>query len=652
MQLKKLFAGIAAAATLLGGMALGAGTAVADVTEGQEIEAYGQSSSNRVSLKLTAGEGAESLVNGHTFRAVELGDYVSGIAVSKGHLKSITTKTYNTEYPLDGVKDLPSILDEVLKTVDEDANTDGVQNAYVGSSYETAKDPIAYVAANYIGFGEGSKDTTSATAPYEGLLRDFVTALTANADYQAYANAGGLNQDVAQPITGANGVASFGVYTNGKNPDPRGVNAGLYLIEDITPGATAKTLPVLTGTKFFSGAEYTGSVQEWDLDGYTAAGYTLGEVNVKPAPNKAPATPVKSIVEAQSVGKDGLTGSAQVGDYVKYQITTSVPDLRDISKSEFTVTDGHKSGLEFVKGDADHPVTVTVGSGDDAKDVPSDWDGESTWQYTWKYVPTVSPDPDGNYYVIFYLDKYVKDAGRDTATIGKPLTITYYMRVTKDAVHATKVAAQGNVNNASVDVSKLDGSYGTDTIAGNSTTLYTYDTAFTKKSKADDSALAGAGFKVQNAQGQWLAQDADGVWSAAADEASATELKSAADGSVALKGLGEGVYTVKESTVPTGFLASSAPTFTVTVADQDAEKVLDGAFTVAYAETSKTGLVVPDAANDTAVVYNVTSITQLPLTGGAGIALFTVIAAALLGAGAFGAVRMRRQSVAGRSVRA
>ncbi|OZG65613.1 hypothetical protein BHAP_0561 [Bifidobacterium hapali] len=93
---------------------------------------------------------------------------------------------------------------------------------------------------------------------------------------------------------------------------------------------------------------------------------------------------------------------------------------------------------------------------------------------------------------------------------------------------------------------------------------------------------------------------------------------SGADGKVSFGGLSAGTYTVTETAVADGYLTNVKPTFTVTIAD-------DGTVTFG----SDTWNLVD---NTTKTVKNVKSITQLPLTGAAGTALFTVLGILLAGA--------------------
>lgn len=130
---------------------------------------------------------------------------------------------------------------------------------------------------------------------------------------------------------------------------------------------------------------------------------------------------------------------------------------------------------------------------------------------------------------------------------------------------------------------------------------------------------------------KWLTQDANGVWGKTDNEADAKVFTSGDKGVVSLEGLSEGVYTVKETKAPNGYLQATVPTFTVTITDKDADGVLDGHFTATFDETTLFGLVSQDEQTGAAKVTNVKNISQLPLTGAAGVAMFLVLAVALGG---------------------
>ena len=106
-------------------------------------------------------------------------------------------------------------------------------------------------------------------------------------------------------------------------------------------------------------------------------------------------------------------------------------------------------------------------------------------------------------------------------------------------------------------------------------------------------------------------------------------------------GLADGTYTVEETQTPTGYLSSAKVTFTVTIKNGlavhfDETDFINGGNDQGSAEGTEevTGY----------KVKNYKSISQLPLTGGAGIALFTIVGLLLVGAGVTVSMRNRSSS--------
>lgn len=195
------------------------------------------------------------------------------------------------------------------------------------------------------------------------------------------------------------------------------------------------------------------------------------------------------------------------------------------------------------------------------------------------------------------------DLGDVKAYAGQTVTITYVATVNEDALDT--------VNNTAYVYDPH-----TDKYVENGTTVENklYSFSFTKQDAAN-AALAGAEFTISG----------DNIDKAFTDNGGKTVVTSGADGKVAFTGLAAGTYTVQETKVPDGFLQNVQPEFTVTI-DKD------GIVTF----TQDTWHLVDTA---TGTVKNVKSITQLPLTGAAGITMLVVVALLIGGAAALIAVR-------------
>ncbi|PKU90945.1 FimA fimbrial subunit-like protein [Bifidobacterium pseudolongum subsp. globosum] len=195
------------------------------------------------------------------------------------------------------------------------------------------------------------------------------------------------------------------------------------------------------------------------------------------------------------------------------------------------------------------------------------------------------------------------DLGDVKAFAGQTVTITYDATVNEDALDT--------VNN----------------------TAYVYDphtNQYVEEGTPVENKLHSFNFTKQDADGNTLAGAEFTIYGDNIDEdytanGGVTTVTSGADGKVTFKGLAAGTYTVKETKVPAGYLQNVKPEFTVTIGK-------DGNATFG---TDTWGLVNTNAQT----IKNVKSVTQLPLTGAAGITMLIVVALLLGGAGALIGVR-------------
>ena len=125
---------------------------------------------------------------------------------------------------------------------------------------------------------------------------------------------------------------------------------------------------------------------------------------------------------------------------------------------------------------------------------------------------------------------------------------------------------------------------------------------------------------------------------AAAAKTAGAERLTDAQGLLSFDGLGDGTYEITETTVPAGYLPTTA-TLTVTITGSKAKVTgtgLNNGLTDAQDAMAEDG---------TVIVRNLDSIGQLAETGAAGLTL-TVATAALLAVGAGAAYRLRRKATA------
>ncbi len=160
-------------------------------------------------------------------------------------------------------------------------------------------------------------------------------------------------------------------------------------------------------------------------------------------------------------------------------------------------------------------------------------------------------------------------------------------------------------------------------------TVKTHDVTFTKVGVDGDAAgLAGAEFAIKNVDGEYGTY-ANNTWTWATAEKAPLAATSGENGEVSFPNIAEGTYTVEEIQAPAGYAQNLLPSFQIKVTDDGVTLVNAG--TLGLASTVTNGI----------QVKNVKSVTQLPLTGAAGITMLVVVALLIGGAAALIAVRSR-----------
>ncbi|RYQ45959.1 SpaH/EbpB family LPXTG-anchored major pilin [Bifidobacterium pseudolongum] len=214
---------------------------------------------------------------------------------------------------------------------------------------------------------------------------------------------------------------------------------------------------------------------------------------------------------------------------------------------------------------------------------------------------------------------------------GQTLTMTYNATPT----FGTVVTSNTLTNTVQADAFLSLGAFNTGTTPDASSaqataTVKTHDVTFTKVGVDGDAAgLAGAQFAIKNAVGEYGTY-ANNTWTWATAEKAPLAATSDRNGEVSFPNIAEGTYTVEEIQAPAGYAQNLLPSFQITVGIDDTV-TLDNAGTLGLAST----------VDKVIQVKNVKSVTQLPLTGAAGITMLVVVALLIGGAAALIAVRSR-----------
>ena len=351
--------------------------------------------------------------------------------------------------------------------------------------------------------------------------------------------------------------------------------------------------------------------------------------------------------QTASVSKTVTDQTVAAGQDASYTITTKVPNYvgYKVNGYQFTVSDkfAHNAPLAYKTG----TLKVTV----DNKQLRAGTD------YTVAGFDATSKT------FIIDLSGYIKAEGFGTGTpaddskftnaglVGKNVTVEYKATVTGSTGNtgAANTPTIKYPNDPSNNESKQE-------VPGTPVKVFNFDYTLVKKDKTTGAALEGAKFAIKNADGKYLAytpdKDGNGKWSTLdtkpAADATSGVFTTGKNGQVTFPALDEGKYTIEEIAAPNGYV-NVGVFFSFTIAANlsgtGADQTAKPSYTIdADGVSSDRWGLVSDGSTAEVVVENVKSITQLPLTGGAGTVLFTVVAALLIGAGVTVGVKSRKAS--------
>lgn len=401
--------------------------------------------------------------------------------------------------------------------------------------------------------------------------------------------------------------------TSEKRSTTLNVPDGYYLVTD----TNKDTLPMIVGTK---------------VDGKDLSTGTLGQLTVK----TRTFTLDKTLVHAD--GSESKTGSVRVGDTATYHIAFTMPYMVGADASVRIVD--QMTGQTFK--DMTDATIDGRGVTDQVGVVKAHAGGLTAIPAKSSGLPATTLHAGS---VGFNLDRLATAANG-----GKRVVITVRATITSTADNHHIEAPTGHV--AWKDLST--GTVYTPDPPTSRADVYTGDLKVAKTSAADRTArIPDAGFKIRDkGTGKWLSWSAASGWSDAADQARATVFRtgdadmdgkvSAAEASASTKGdatfpgLSSGTYEIRETDPPEGFVKTSLglPSLTATL---DAEKG-----TVTYQGADLPNLTTVEGGR--AVVADMTSLTQLPTTGGVwGVVTAVSVMAAFAGL-AFGVRRATRAS--------
>ena len=408
---------------------------------------------------------------------------------------------------------------------------------------------------------------------------------------------------------------------------------------NVTASSTAVAVANQDSTKYeakfdsLSYGYYVVSPQDGST-GNNKRGTTAMLVNVKEAATEAQLKSEYPTVDKTVDDSDRSEGSdAQIGDTLKFTLTSKVPDLNEYEYFNFRFVDTLSKGLTLDKSS----IVVKIKD----KTLTLSNDNLATGQYT---VGTEEvTDPQGATKLTITLKDLVKLAKENSFTdiaAGDAITVTYSAALNKDAAVGTDPDAN-NTNSAKVEWGTKSESDYDSSSKEDKTHTYAFDF---KIKKIDDTAptanpLTDAEFQIKKS-GESAPMDlavvSEGSETAPLivrpaispddDAAAKTEVATPKSGLIAFQGFDAGTYKLVETKAPDGYNKLKdeiAVVITPTYKQDDgtlqsyevtfdAQKPTDGIFVI----VNKKGI-------------------ELPETGGMGTILFTLVGAAAIGYGIY-----------------
>lgn len=282
---------------------------------------------------------------------------------------------------------------------------------------------------------------------------------------------------------------------------------------------------------------------------------TAGQAGVTVSPKKDTVTVSKKVQENMdgvnnpaSEDNWGTAADYNIGDYVKFQLTGSLPtDYADYTSYEYTFHDTADQGLTFVN-DTTHPVKVYAVNDNNKVELKQD---------TLTGYQVLTSDINGETFNVKFADLKKAQAEKtgDTVNItsSTQIVVEYYAQLNENAV----LGSNGNQNKVYLQFSNNKYGEGTGKTEEHKVTVFTFKLEVTKygKTDSDKEALNGAGFTLYKAT---KVNPADSDYAKVGDEVQHT------NGNVFdFTGLDSGYYKIVETTTPKGYNTIDPITFTV-----------------------------------------------------------------------------------------
>lgn len=552
------------------------------------------------------------------------------------HLASLTNVTKDSAGKINGF--LIDTDDHMARTIVA-AMTSGQKDAYEKDANYYSDDPAV---ANPMGYlvekvfkDTSGKALSELTSPWGGdssALRAFAKS---------------LSKELAKTDAPTADKTGDSALKTGENKE---LKQGLWFLKDVTTTDDTKgtnSIPIITPTTF-DGADSWGTVTLKN---------TTPTIDKKLVDSKDNGTYTPNTQPDYAVGDDvyyELTSTVPV--YTGYDIDSTMKDatktrifkINDTASKALTVSAG--TVIESVKLTPAQGKAVTLAPGKDYTVTVADY-GDVTNAYKGGHVTTID------------LGKYVNKAkGSKSATDGilegATVTVIVKAKLNKDALISNPGNLQKNPNKVDLEYSNRPEEVNhAHKVPGPEVPVYAYKFDILKTDKAGTTKLPGAKFTIKAVSGtskhdgKYLGSYGKDGWSYLDSEPAVADtdgvFTTGTDGKINVSGLDAGTYEVHEIAPPDGYTAISLPKFQFTITPTVSNEVAGRkTITVVALSLAKGADVRALLSQDgkTLNIWNAKNITELPKTGGAGLAMIVAVGALFIAASGIFALRARRKA--------
>ena len=327
-------------------------------------------------------------------------------------------------------------------------------------------------------------------------------------------------------------------------------------------------------------------------------GKTVTDLKVYPKNSTGTATIEKKIVEN---GTDKTTTNANIGDTINYKVTYSIP-VGENGLESLVVIDTMSKGLTFDTNNIEVKNEDVVSADN--------------------YTVESKQNPNGNgstITTITFTEKYCKSLEKNTT---QNFTITYTATLNKDAV----LGQSGNTNDVFVTY-RNTGDVDRDTEHKSTTKVFTYGIDLLKKGEGVDK-LVGVKFTLTDENGKGVNVEKNDSNNFYTPGGRSNTVTTGDDGKIYIRGLKPGTYKLTETKTNNGYVLLKNPVVIV-ITQTSAET---GAATATVGSKDDVTMTADNGSATAIVPLTVVNSKgfDLPVTGGRGIALFTIAGIAIV----------------------